>query len=145
MGFSLRINMVDVICDDSLKNSYIDGKKSGCQFMIRLSYYRGHFLSVIDQFEIRIDGQRVDDQDIRFCINEKELAVNQLASAYTEFWNILDPACIKIRKPGGLKPGAHDIDVTLMFRSPYMPLPGGDNDHLYMPIDGCGQKTLSIA
>ena len=31
-----------------------------------------------------------------------------------------------------------------MLRVPYLPLPGGDNDHAYMPIDSCGQKTLTI-
>ena len=40
----LRLNFVDVVCDDSLKHLYVNGKKAGCQFDVRLSYYRGHFL-----------------------------------------------------------------------------------------------------
>ncbi|WP_315110708.1 DUF6379 domain-containing protein [Clostridium intestinale] len=144
MGFALRINFVDVVCDNSLKNTYINGKKNGFEFDIRLSYYRGHFLSVIDKFEVAVDGIKVDEHDVVFCINDKEFAVNQLQYAYDEFWDILEPARIKVRKPGGLEVGEHEIDVTVMFRSPYMPLPSADNDHLYMPIDGCGKKVLSI-
>ena len=39
----LSLNFVDVVCDDSLKHLYVNGKKTGCQFDVRLSYYRGHF------------------------------------------------------------------------------------------------------
>ncbi len=40
MALGLRINLVDVICDDSLRNTYINGKKQGFQFDIRLGYYQ---------------------------------------------------------------------------------------------------------
>ena len=56
MGFAMRMNFVDVVVSDSLKHYYVDGKKMGYQFDIRLSYYRGHFLSVIDEFKYRRSG-----------------------------------------------------------------------------------------
>lgn len=64
MGFGLRINFVDAICDDSFKNTYANGMKSGYQFDIRLSYYRGMYLSCIDRFEVYVDGEKAPDQDI---------------------------------------------------------------------------------
>ena len=142
MGFAMRMNFVDVVVDNSLKNRYLDGKKIGYQFDIRLSYYRGHFLSVIDQFEVAVDGEKVPDDDIRFCINGKEFGVAQLESCYTEFWNVIKPATIKVHKPGGLAEGEHKVDVTLFFRSPYMPI---GPDHQYMPVDSCGSKTLPVS
>ena len=33
MGFAMRVNFVDVICDDSLKNEYVNGKKMGYSLM----------------------------------------------------------------------------------------------------------------
>ena len=59
MGFAMRMNFVDVVVDDSLKNVKVNGKNIGYQFDIRLSYYRGHFLSVIDEFGIKVDGKGV--------------------------------------------------------------------------------------
>lgn len=141
MGFAMRINFVDVVCDDSLKSYYIDGKKMGYQFDIRLSYYRGHFLSVIDEFGIKVDGKEVPNETIKFCLNGKEFSPNELQLCYSEFWDILTPATIRVFLPGGLQAGEHDIDVHLMFHSPYMPI--GDN-HQYMPMDGCGQKVLTL-
>ena len=141
MAFAMRINFVDVIVDDSMKNVFIGGEKAGYSFDIRLSYYRGHFLSVIDELAVKVDGEEVPQEDISFCLHGKEFGVAQLHDQVGEFWRIIEPATIKVFKKGGIVPGEHDIDLTLMFHSPYMPI-GPD---AYMPIDGCGQKTLTLA
>lgn len=140
MAFAMRINNVDVVVDDSLKSLYVNGKKAGCQFDIRLSYYRGHFLSVIDEFGIRIDGEEIPKEDISFCLYDKEFGVCQLHDLVSEFWQILEPATIKVFRLGGFAAGEHDIDVRLIFHSPYMPI----SDTQYMPIDGCGSKRLVL-
>lgn len=142
MAFAMRMNFVDVVVDDSLKHYRVNGKKMGYQFDIRLSYYRGHFLSVIDEFAVRVDGEAVPNERIKFCINGKEFSPIEFDKCYAEFWRITDPATIRVFCPGGLSEGSHDIDVTLMFRSPYMPI---GPDHQYMTVDSCGSKTLRIA
>lgn len=144
MGFAMRVNFVDVICGDSLKNEYINGKKIGYSFEIRLSYYRGHFLSDIDTLEVKLDGQEVAPEKITFCLNGKEFSVWEVKEAYTEFWTLLTPAVIRIHQPGGLEKGAHLVELTLMLRVPYLPLPGGDGAHSYMPLDSCGKKLLEV-
>lgn len=141
MGFAMRINFVDVVVDDSLKNYYIDGKKMGFQFDVRLSYYRGQFLTVIDEFGIAVDDVKVSNEQIKLCLNGKEFSPVEFDKCYTEFWQVMEPATIRVYLPGGLKEGNHKVDVTMFFRSPYMPI--GDN-HQYMPIDGCGTKVLTI-
>lgn len=146
MGFSMRINFVDVICDDSLKNIFTNGKKTGYQFSIRLSYYRGHFLSDIEQFEVYMDGEQVEDKDILFGINGKQFTVSQLGKCVSEFWTLLEPAKISVIKDGGLPSGEHDVRVVLYLRIPYLPLPGSnEGEHKYMPADSCGEKKLTIA
>ena len=140
----MRVNFVDVICDDSLRNEYINGKKEGYAFDVRLSYYRGHFLSDIETLEIETDGKPVPQENITFCLNDKEFSVWEVKEAYTEFWNLLTPAVIRVHQPGGLEPGKHEIKLNLMLRVPYLPLPGGDNDHCYMPLNSCGEKVLEV-
>lgn len=144
MGFAMRINFVDVITDGSLRNEYRNGKVMGYAFDVRLSCYRGHFLSTINQLEVTVDGESVPEEHITFCLNGKELSINQAKEAYTEFWQLLAPAVIRVYKPGGLVAGSHDIDLKLMLRVPYLPLPGSDNDHTYMPLDCSGSKRLEV-
>lgn len=145
MGLSMRINFVDVICDDSLKNSYINGKKIGYEFDIRLSYYRGLFLSCTNSFSLKVDGVAVPNKYVTFSINGKEFFVEQLAGLSSEFWELLAPAKIKIMQRGGLAPGNHELKLEFYLRVPYLPLPGGDNDHNYVPLDAGGEKVLAIS
>lgn len=138
--FSLRLNFVDVICDDSLENIYANGKKIGFQFQVRLSYYRGHFLSTIDEVGVKIDGEKIDTSNIYLCLRDQEYGVAQLHSMVNEFWPITKPATIKVFNPGGLEKGNHKVEYTMYFRSPYMAI-GPDS---YMPIDSCGEKDLIV-
>ena len=66
MAFAMKMRFVDVVCDDSLRHYYAGGRKMGYQFEIRLGYYRGHFLSVIDEFAVAVDGEHTIDVKLMF-------------------------------------------------------------------------------
>lgn len=143
MGYAKKLNILsNVIVRNSLKHCYINGKRMGYQLDIRLDYYRGHFLSVIDEFQIRLDGQTVPNERIKFCINGKEFSPVEFDKCYSEFWQAIEPATVRVICPGGLEDGAHQVDVTLIFRSPYMPI---GPDHQYMAIDNCGSRIMTIS
>lgn len=144
MAFSMKLPFIDVVCDDSLVNTYVNGKKLGYEFQIRLSNYRGHYLSCIEEIIITVDGKKVNSDDLSFCLNGKEFTVRQLPSLISEFWNLIEPATIKVFAPGGLTEGEHHIDVKLILRIPYLPVPGSQKEHDYAMLDSCGSKTLSV-
>ena len=140
MAFAMRMVFADIIVDDSLKNYYVDGKKMGYQFDIRLGYYRGHFLSTITELSVKLDEEEVPAETIKFCLNGKEFSPVELPNCYSEFWQPIEPATIRVWKPGGLEAGEHHVAMTLMLRSPYMEI-GPDQ---FMPIDSGGEKTLPV-
>ena len=144
MSFMMKLDFVDVVCDDSLKHTYANGKRLGYEFQIRLSNYRGHYLSCIEEFGVAVDGQTVSPDHLTFCLNGKEFTVKQLPSLVSEFWNLIEPATIKVYAPGGLAEGAHRIDVTLRLRIPYMATPGSKQAHDYATLESSGSKTLTI-
>ncbi|ULT59003.1 DUF6379 domain-containing protein [Neobacillus drentensis] len=144
MAFSMKLPFVDVVCDESLKNTYVNGNKLGYEFQIRLSNYRGHYLSCIEEFVVTVDGQEVNSDDITFELNEKEFTLRQLPGLISEFWNLIDPATISVFSPGGLTEGQHHIDVKMMLRIPYMAVPGSKKEHDYAQLDSCGSKTLQV-
>lgn len=141
----MRINFVDVIVEGSLQNTYIKNEKAGFEFDIRLSYYRGLFLSCVDSFNLQLNGKEVPNKDITFSINDKEFYVDQLSSLSSEFWKLLEPAKIRVFFPGGLEKGEHDIKLDFFFRVPYLPIPGGPSQHSYVPMDSSGQKILELS
>ena len=142
MGFVMRVKLTEILRDGTLKNYYEMGKPAGYQVDVRLAYYRGQYLSVIDQLELAVDGVKADDQDLRLCLNGNEFAPWELKEAYQEFWGIKTPATLKVRMPGGLTAGDHQVKLTLMFRCPYLPLPGAE--HAYAPVDSCDEKTMTL-
>lgn len=105
MAFSMKLPFVDVVCDDSLVNTYVNGKKLGYEFQIRLSNYRGHFLSCIEECAVTVDGKEVNSDDITFCLNGKEFTLSQLPSLISEFWNLIEPATINVYQPGDYQKG----------------------------------------
>lgn len=141
MAIAMKLHYVDVIQDNSLKNVYVNGKKDGYKFDIRLSCYRGHFLSLINELELSVDGEEVKKEDMFFCLHGKEFGISQLHDLVSEFWQIIEPATIKVFKSGGLLTGEHEIDFKMIYRCPYMPI----SDTEYMPWDSGQKKTLTIA
>lgn len=138
----MRINFVDVIVDESLKPIFVNGKKAGFEFQVRLSDYRGLYLSCIKSLELIVDGKVYDKKLVRFCLNGKQLIESQLHSAVTEFWHMLEPATIKVVDLKGLESGLHEIKLNLDIRIPYLPLPGLSGE--YMTLDSSGQKRMEI-
>ena len=143
MGFVMKVKLTETLRDGTLRNYYESGKAAGYQVDVRLAYYRGQYLSVIDQFELEVDGEKADDLDLRLCLHGKEFAPWELKEEFTEFWGIKEAATIKVRKPGGLSKGEHNVKLTLMFRCPYLPLPGAE--HAYAPVDSNDEKTMTLA
>jgi hypothetical protein len=141
MKFSMRMIFMDVIADNSLENLYAGGSRIGFAFDVMLGYYRGHWLSCIDELAVKADGEEMPQEAIRFGLNGKEFSISQLKHCRTEFWSLLTPARISVLKMGGLAEGRHNIELTLMLRIPYMSLGG---EHNYMPLDSGGQKELSV-
>ncbi len=144
MALVMRVNFTDILQRRSLKNYYMHGRVEGFQFQVRLSYYRGHFLSVIEKLGVKIDDEAVPKKDILFCLNGKEFIVDDLKNQPNEFWNIVAPATIKVRKAGGLEPGKHKVTLELMLRNPYLPLPGSTEEHCYTPIDSCDEQVMEL-
>lgn len=144
MGLVMRIAMSDILQKGTLKNHYVNGKRMGFQFDVCLGYYRGHYLSDIDELAVTIDGTEIPGEDLLFCLRGKEYAPCELKYLISEFWDIRTPAVIQIHSPGGLPEGDHTISLRLMLRSPYLPKPGSDRPHDYVPIDSCDEQILTL-
>ncbi len=140
MAIAMKIRYVDPVCDNSLKSIFINGRKLGYQFDVRLACYRGHYLSMINELSVKVNGEEVPESNIFFSLHGKDFGIEQMKENNNEFWGIIEPATIKILKKGGLPEGEHEIDFHMVYRCPYMPI----GDHEYMPWDSSQTKTLTL-
>jgi hypothetical protein len=144
MGFELKIRFYDILQNNSLKNFYIDGKVGGYVFDVRLGYYRGLYLSCLEEFKLSVNSEIIEEGNITFSLNNKEFAISELKYLISEFWTITQPAKIRVYQKDGLSAGDHEFDLRLVMRSPYLPAPGAVEPHTYVPIDSCDKKILTL-
>ena len=93
----------------------------GAEIDVRLPWYRSLPVSVIEVASLALDGSQVPANDIRFEINGKSFALDELAAQTSEFWFVLDSAVLRLPQVR-LQPGSdHEVELQLNVRPPYVP------------------------
>ncbi len=110
-----------VIQSVGFRNTVENGEVTGFQFKIRLPYYRGVFLSQIRPGTLFVDGEKIGKEQITWSIGGEEFTNEQMAVDFKTHWIPTETAVLKVKKPGGLKQGYHDLKYGFCFTSSYMP------------------------
>jgi hypothetical protein len=103
------------------QNVLDNGQIIGFQLKVRITYYRGVYLALIGGFEVTVDGEKFRPEQMRFSIAGRTYTMEELAKAETIRWPFGDEATLTILKPGGLKPGIHDVLVVQAIKPSYHP------------------------
>jgi hypothetical protein len=101
-----------MIMTRGFKNVSQDGGTSGFQLRVRHCAYQGIFLSMISDFEVTIDSETFSGSQIFFTTGNRTQRVDQLWQLTEVYWPWSYPATLTVTKPGGLKPGLHDVRVV---------------------------------
>jgi len=111
----------EVIQSVGFRNTRENGEITGFQLKIRLPYYRGVFLSQLRPGTLFVDGERFDRADIVWNIRGEDYTFEEMATDFKTHWNPTETAVLKVKKPGGLAQGWHDLKYGYCFTSSYMP------------------------
>src|SRR4051794_5978452 len=117
-----------MIIEDSLRRT-----DDGFEFDVRIPYYRGIALSMIEAFEVTVDGEAVSRDAIRFVLRGQELTHDELERDADTRWEFGELATLKVARP--LEPGEHRIGQATQLRISYLPA----------PLRGQDEKTLAAA
>ncbi len=110
-----------VIQSVGFRNIRENGEVTGFQFKIRLPYYRGIFLSQIMPGTLFVDGERIEKENIVWCLRGEEYSNEQMSGDFRTHWNPTECMVLKVKKPGGLAQGWHHLKYGFCFTSSYMP------------------------
>lgn len=126
-----------IIDEASVRNVTEGGEVVGFSFGTRISYYRGLGVSMIEPFEVRIDGgEIVPPEALRFTIGDRTWTWPELETDYESRWEMIEPATLTVLVPGGLAPGEHTLEVSECLRISYLP---------FSPSRTTITKTVSVA
>lgn len=112
------------ILERGFKNVVENGKTVGFQLLFKSSYYRGIFLALIDDLEVTVDREVFGRDKLKFTTPDGALTytVDELSKATDVHWQWQEWAKLTVSKPGGLKPGGHDVKIVQKDRIAYMPI-----------------------
>lgn len=103
------------------RNVYQNDKAIGFQVSVRSLYYRGVWLSQLRPATVIVDGEKFENDQITWTISGKTFEQKDLANHSDINWDLLEPAVLTVKKQGGLKRGFHEVEVSYLHSSSYMP------------------------
>jgi hypothetical protein len=122
-----------IIYPNSLHN-LADG--SGFALGVRLPYYRGQPLSVVEDIAVKIDGEAVPREQVRFSVRGKTWTLDQLEENTLERWEFGEVAEVSVLQPRSLAAGEHEVAVGVQLRISYLP---------WSPVTNCTRSETIAA
>lgn len=123
-----------IIVEDTLQNTGPAGAATGFSVGVRLPYYRGLGLSMVEDLTVEVDGEEVRPDRISLRLHGRTYRLDELPGVLDDRWEMGEIADLLIDRPGGLPAGRHEVFVRERLRISYMPVPGGGADRKDMTL-----------
>ena len=117
-----------MICEDGFRNVREGEEVTGFQFQARLPYYRGLGLSMVEDLIITLDGEPIPRESILFTVRENTYTLAEMETESVDRWEFGEVATLTVKKPDGLAPGSHTLDLVERLRISYLPFPSLTRD-----------------
>jgi len=131
-----------LICEDGFRHVISEtGHVEGFEMKIRIPYYRGIPLSMVESITVKVQNLVFTNEHIRFTVAQGSFMMSEMETVGDKRWNLDEAATIKIYKPGGLINYDHPVELEIMIRTPYLRFPGRDRKVLLLQED----KRLCVA
>ena len=121
-----------IVCEEGFR-THADGRPGGV-VEVRMPYYRGLGLSMVEAVELTVDGVPVPLERTDFTVHGKTYRFDELPSVLDDRWEMGERAQLGFLMDD-LAAGEHDIAVTVRLRISYMPVPGGGRDRKRLTLD----------
>lgn len=113
-----------ILCPDSLQNVVDNDDVSGFKLQVRIPYYRGVPLSMVEDLKIVVDGVEYTGDSLRFTVSGGTFSLAELPTVTFFRWEFGEKATLTVSKAGGLTPGEHTVEIYILLRISYMPWRG---------------------
>jgi hypothetical protein len=115
-----------IVCEEGFRTRE-DGRPGGV-VEVRMPYYRGLTLSMVEAVDLVLDGTPVPAEATTFTVHGNTYSFAELPSTFDDRWEMGERAQLSFLTDEPLTPGEHDVAVSVRLRISYMPVPGGGRD-----------------
>jgi hypothetical protein len=109
-----------MLTDQVIADGSLQADRDGFAFDLRMPWYRALPLSCLEGLEVKIDDEVVPSGELRLVLGGKTYALSDLPPLHDEWWYVADAAEVRAPRPGRLRAGEHELDVTIALRIPYI-------------------------
>ncbi|GAB7004827.1 hypothetical protein JCM18899A_23000 [Nocardioides sp. AN3] len=95
---------------------------------VRMPYYRGLGLSMVEGVDLTVDGVAVPAEATTFAVHGNGYRMIELPDVLDDRWEMGEPAQIGFTLGKPLATGDHEVTAVVRLRISYMPVPGGGRD-----------------
>ncbi len=115
----------NVFIENSCKNTVENGNIIGYELQTYITYYRGIPLSMVNDIRVKADGEEVPRADILCSVDGGEywFTLDEMKTVVSHKWEYGEPMIVKVAKEGGLSKGSHEVTLTVIVRTAYIPVP----------------------
>ncbi|GAA5063832.1 hypothetical protein HNP84_008242 [Thermocatellispora tengchongensis] len=115
-----------IICEDGFRVR--DDGRPGGRVEVRMPYYRGLALSMVEAVDLVLDGRPVPPERTTFTVHGNTYTFAELPAVTHDRWEMGERAELAFQTDEPLAPGEHEVTVSVRLRISYMPVPGGGRD-----------------
>ena len=115
-----------IVCEENFRAR--DDGRTGGVVEVRMPYYRGLTLSMVEAVDVELDGRRIPPERTTFTVHGNTYTFDQLPRTTDDRWEMGERAELGFETEEPLEPGEHDVTVAVRLRISYMPVPGGGRD-----------------
>lgn len=123
-----------IVCEEGFRAR--DDGRTGGVVEVRMPYYRGLGLSMVEAVDLTLDGAPVPTDRTTFTVHGNTYRFDQLPTVLDDRWEMGERAQLAFETDQPLAPGEHDVAVAVRLRISYMPVPGGGRDRKRLTLAG---------
>ncbi|SHG17322.1 C-glycoside deglycosidase beta subunit domain-containing protein [Geodermatophilus nigrescens] len=115
-----------IVCEEGFRA--LDDGRTGGVVEVRMPYYRGLALSMVEAVDLVVDGRPVPPARTSFTVHGNTYRFDQLPRTTDDRWEMGERAQLAFETDEPLAPGEHEVAVAVRLRISYMPVPSGGRD-----------------
>ncbi|MBT2721128.1 DUF6379 domain-containing protein [Bacillus sp. ISL-46] len=114
----------NVFLENTCKNIEDAGTITGFELKTNITYYRGIPLSMVNEFGVEVDGEKVARGNIVCSVDEVDwFTLDEMETVTSYKWEYGEPLTVRVLKEGGLTKGSHEVALDVIVRTAYIPVP----------------------
>ena len=110
-----------MIVSEEFKNVSENGVVIGFQLGLRLPYYRGVVLSLVGETDLSVDNEAYSPEQITVTLRGSTYQLTELENEPEVKWEFGETGILTVKKPGGLLPGEHKVELGQHMKISYVP------------------------